>query len=242
MFLDSLKGNPDSAIRLGYHGTAIENLPSILQQGLRVPGNGGVRVVNGAAHGVGIYTASMGHADLSQGFVRGGNSMLVCGIIDEPDEQSMPRVCHKAPKAEAAMLKCGRPVKQRHRAEKPTQSVAPQAVGVRMGRFDVRKRTKHVLHVGAAQVVFAERHVVPLLRVDHMPSRLYRAQWHASAEEEAPVSTELEFKEEPAQQCDLGDMLPPQELRLRRRLCRVRRERATLHARALKMARAFGGD
>ena len=45
----------------GYHGTRVQNIPSILSTGLKVPGQqSGVRVANGSAHGVGIYTGMPG--------------------------------------------------------------------------------------------------------------------------------------------------------------------------------------
>lgn len=45
----------------GFHGTRAANIPSILSTGLRVPGQeSGVRVANGSAHGVGIYTGMPG--------------------------------------------------------------------------------------------------------------------------------------------------------------------------------------
>jgi hypothetical protein len=45
----------------GYHGTKVANIPSILSTGLKVPGQkSGVRVANGSAHGVGIYTGMPG--------------------------------------------------------------------------------------------------------------------------------------------------------------------------------------
>ena len=45
----------------GYHGTKVASIPSILSTGLKVPGQkSGVRVANGSAHGVGIYTGMPG--------------------------------------------------------------------------------------------------------------------------------------------------------------------------------------
>ena len=62
------------ALDYGYHGTRQANIPSILGTGLKVPGNeSGVRVANGSAHGVGIYTGPPGD-DLELGEKR---SMMV---------------------------------------------------------------------------------------------------------------------------------------------------------------------
>jgi hypothetical protein len=74
----------NSVPNFGYHGTAQKNFSSIFDKGLLVPGHGGVTVVHGAAHGVGIYTAKGGCADLSKGFVpRGETDMLVVGVLDK---------------------------------------------------------------------------------------------------------------------------------------------------------------
>jgi hypothetical protein len=48
----------------------------IINNGLRIPGTGGVRVVNGSAYGVGIYTAN--NPQTSVGYTRGVNMMFVC--------------------------------------------------------------------------------------------------------------------------------------------------------------------
>lgn len=49
--------------------------------------NNGIRVANGSAHGLGIYTASMESPQLSLGFIRGPSSrprqLLVCGVLDD---------------------------------------------------------------------------------------------------------------------------------------------------------------
>lgn len=71
-----------------YHGTSEHNLPSIFQRGLLVPyeANNGIRVANGSAHGVGIYTASMESPQLSLGFIRPSSrarQLLVCGVLDD---------------------------------------------------------------------------------------------------------------------------------------------------------------
>lgn len=72
-----------------YHGTSEHNFPSIFQRGLLVPyeANNGIRVANGSAHGVGIYTATMESPQLSLGFIRGpfsrSRQLLVCGLLDD---------------------------------------------------------------------------------------------------------------------------------------------------------------
>lgn len=64
-----------------FHGTNAANYPSIFNRGLLVPGQGNeLRIVNGAAHGTGIYTANVDAALLSRGFCS-EQSMLVCAVI-----------------------------------------------------------------------------------------------------------------------------------------------------------------
>jgi hypothetical protein len=66
---------------LAFHGTPSANIPSILERGLLVPGNGNdVRVANGSAYGVGIYTAQQPGASL--GYCKGSSQMLALGVLD----------------------------------------------------------------------------------------------------------------------------------------------------------------
>lgn len=66
---------------LAFHGTPSANIPSILERGLLVPGNGNdVRVANGSALGVGIYTAQQPGASL--GYCKGSSQMLALGVLD----------------------------------------------------------------------------------------------------------------------------------------------------------------
>jgi len=89
-FLDVCRGRSamTGALRPAFHGTAAENLNSILQHGLLIPGqsvNGAtVRVCHGSAFGLGIYTglANQEGASLSHGFSNGG-PMMVCGVLDD---------------------------------------------------------------------------------------------------------------------------------------------------------------
>jgi hypothetical protein len=72
-------------LRPAFHGTRHQNIPSILKNGLLIPGQGNsLRVVNGSVHGVGIYTGQLGYcgASLSHGFSHGG-PMFICGVIDD---------------------------------------------------------------------------------------------------------------------------------------------------------------
>jgi len=70
-------------IRPALHGTSASNLSSIFQRGLLIPGNGNdLEIVHGAAHGTGIYTATLDKPLLAKGFSTNG-SMLVCGVLDD---------------------------------------------------------------------------------------------------------------------------------------------------------------
>jgi hypothetical protein len=60
-----------------YHGTTANAITPIRASGLLVPGQGtGVKVVNGSAYGIGIYTATDPSTPL--GYTRGGNQLFVC--------------------------------------------------------------------------------------------------------------------------------------------------------------------
>ena len=48
-----------------------------------MPGTNKVTVVNGSAHGVGIYTAHVEQPRLSLGFARDTKSLLICGVLDD---------------------------------------------------------------------------------------------------------------------------------------------------------------
>jgi len=84
-FLDTGLGG---TLRAAYHGTARQSLQSIYNRGLLIPGQGNkLRVKNGQAHGLGIYTARLDAASLSWGFCTAPNAwqktMLVCGVRDD---------------------------------------------------------------------------------------------------------------------------------------------------------------
>lgn len=74
-----------------YHGTAGVNIPSISREGLLLPGHGGVKIRNGNAHGLGIYTARLGAAWLSKGFCN-SSKLFVCAVKDseQKEEASQP--------------------------------------------------------------------------------------------------------------------------------------------------------
>ena len=83
-------GAPD----FGYHGTRSANIPSILSQGLRVPSAAsGVRVANGSAHGVGIYTGMPGNYWLSRGFADTRDSRLPRTSLGQEGSDQEALVC-----------------------------------------------------------------------------------------------------------------------------------------------------
>mmetsp|Transcript_71914 Transcript_71914/g.164914 ORF Transcript_71914/g.164914 Transcript_71914/m.164914 type:complete len:520 (+) Transcript_71914:29-1588(+) len=154
-FMDCLRGSVHDEPVLAYHGTALSNIPRILDVGLRIPGSkSGVRVVHGSAHGVGIYTAKEGNASLSRGFCNSDN-MLVCGVIDndpEPEEVVIEMARDRQIRLRPA-----------HRATRKPQSVT-QAAARPLRMFGALPMTKDgaVRHVGGAMVIFDEARVAPL--------------------------------------------------------------------------------
>lgn len=142
----------------GYHGTKVANIPSILSTGLKVPGqNSGVRVANGSAHGVGIYTGMPGNLWLSKGFSDTSN-MLICGVLD-PDAPPRPRVAvptTKAATVTAPALKSGH--RNHHRPAAPVVAAAPAPVYT-CTEF---RKTDEIKVIGGARVIFKEERVAPL--------------------------------------------------------------------------------
>eukprot|EP00931_Biecheleriopsis_adriatica_P103302 TRINITY_DN78156_c0_g1_i1.p1 TRINITY_DN78156_c0_g1~~TRINITY_DN78156_c0_g1_i1.p1 ORF type:complete len:448 (-),score=82.40 TRINITY_DN78156_c0_g1_i1:276-1619(-) len=94
-FLEACSGELEGELRPGFHGTDEKNLESIYRRGLLVPGDrNDVKVVNGSAHGRGIYTAKMHNPMLSWGFSRGSTRpMLLCGILDDAVTKMLPEYC-----------------------------------------------------------------------------------------------------------------------------------------------------
>lgn len=77
-------GKRMAKISPGFHGTATSTHDSIFQKGLLIPGqDNGLRVMNGSAHGNGVYVAKLSNPWLSQSFARGANKMLICGVVDD---------------------------------------------------------------------------------------------------------------------------------------------------------------
>ena len=70
--------NFSNTLEIVYHGTAVNNLPSIVTKGLLMPGTEGVRVVNGSAFGVGIYVGTSPVVSLSYS---NSSKLLVCALI-----------------------------------------------------------------------------------------------------------------------------------------------------------------
>ena len=146
-------GSPD----FGYHGTRAANIPSILSQGLRVPSAAsGVRVENGSAHGVGIYTAMPGNYWLSRGFADTKN-MLVCGVVD-PDADPRPRLAQNVTAAAAPPRRTGG-----HRNHH-TPVVTQPANLVPAPNYQVwtHRESDGIKVVGGARVIFKEERVAPL--------------------------------------------------------------------------------
>merc|ERR1712187_1011 len=70
----------------------MSNHESIFTQGMLIPGEGNdIKVANGSAHGNGVYVAKLSNPWLSQGFVRGANKMLICGVVDDAKATTLPQ-------------------------------------------------------------------------------------------------------------------------------------------------------
>jgi hypothetical protein len=158
-----------------YHGTSSKNIASISQRGLFVPGNGGVQVAHGSAHGVGIYTARLGAAGLSRGFCD-SSDMFVCGVADQAHEPVV-----REPEASVIKLPPSRTfgiaLAHRHHHIPLARLQARQRQAARqkqvvsqnrmIGRFHVHRDSSTVRHVGNAIVVFDRRFVAPMFIVRH---------------------------------------------------------------------------
>lgn len=122
-----------------YHGTQARNIKSISRRGLLVPGTGGIRIANGTAHGLGVYTARLGSASLSRGFCD-SSALFVCAVCDTsvlPDEEDDED---------------WQPSSQRF------QTRFPKIIAGRT----LKQESKHVRHVGDAVVVMDGRCVTPV--------------------------------------------------------------------------------
>lgn len=149
-------------ISVGYHGTKWKNIPSIRRGGLLVPGedDNEVEVKNGSVHGVGVYTAKLGCAQLSRGFCD-SQYLFVCAICDTSVPIFDPHRFHEV------ALPQWKPSSTHVQAQFPPPPLN------RQGNFQVSRRSGEVLHVGNAMVVFGSRFVTPLFLA-----------WAASKEEE----------------------------------------------------------
>jgi len=95
-FMTACQGGLAGKLRPAYHGTNEIHLPSIYRQGLLIPGqNNEIRVANGSAHGLGIYTADVTDPRLSWSYARGSfQRLLICGVIDDVGNSTAPEVKH----------------------------------------------------------------------------------------------------------------------------------------------------
>lgn len=161
-FLSNYEGD-SRTIHAAYHGTAVQNIEPILSKGLRVPGRGGVTVKHGSAHGVGIYTATLGSAWLSRSFCD-SDQLLVCAVADDTsaaDSNSVPATIVSA-KATGTRSSGARFHRTHHRPVVPFVLAQRAGAPKMLGNLPVHKESKVVRHVGAAMVVFDEARVTPL--------------------------------------------------------------------------------
>mmetsp|Transcript_23359 Transcript_23359/g.43932 ORF Transcript_23359/g.43932 Transcript_23359/m.43932 type:complete len:574 (+) Transcript_23359:65-1786(+) len=154
-FLEACETFPD----FGYHGTRAANIPSILTQGLKVPGAAsGVRVANGSAHGVGIYTGMPGNSWLSKGF-SDTRDMLVCGVVDPDAPAPPPAVAQAAATAAAPRIVGGH--RNHHKpaaSQKQVLNLVPRPNYV----IQTQRENDAIKVVGGARVIFKEERVAPL--------------------------------------------------------------------------------
>eukprot|EP00971_Amphidinium_carterae_P211534 4197367-Amphidinium_carterae.1 len=171
-----------SNLDYGFHGTRAANIPSILQRGLLVPGSKsgklppnhyrscaavlhkrcqrvkywppvpGIGVMNGSAHGVGIYTALPGQSWLSRSFTDSAN-MLVCGVLDPGAE---PSPFAEIVKKEAEVAAVPQYVGEHRNHHKPAAAQLQQA-SVPVKQVWENDREGEGLKVrGAARIIFEE--------------------------------------------------------------------------------------
>ena len=75
--------NSDFDYLLGYHGTKKKNFSSIIDKGLLIPlRNKEIKIENGSAHGVGIYTSKENSSWLSLNF-NDNDTLIGCAIIND---------------------------------------------------------------------------------------------------------------------------------------------------------------
>ena len=88
-FLETLASKGEEKLMLVFHGTHENALGSIYSSGLLVPGKKkGVKVVNGACYGVGIYAGRDNNAAISWNYAKGGSRpLLVCAACDGTKEE-----------------------------------------------------------------------------------------------------------------------------------------------------------
>lgn len=159
-FMNSVKQGGDPMY--GYHGTRKEAIPHILDRGLLVPGaESGVRVHNGAAHGVGVYTAMPGSSWLSRGFAEGPN-MLICGIVD-PAAEPVPSLAAPTVPAQRAQAASRAAIqhKSHHRPGALATAPAPALPSAVFHR-DTQRESESVKVVGAARILFKNDLAAPL--------------------------------------------------------------------------------
>jgi len=140
-----------------YHGTKARNISSISLRGLLIPGHGGVTVAHGSAHGLGIYTATLGSSFLSKQFMD-SDKMFICGVCDGPNGRAQQQLASRRGLRPA---KWTHGVSLHHRQHRAPVS-ANQAQQKMLGNFRLHKDTGAVRHVGNALVVFDEARVAPL--------------------------------------------------------------------------------
>ncbi|CAE7201187.1 unnamed protein product [Symbiodinium sp. CCMP2592] len=155
----------ESTTTYTYHGTKAANIDSISRVGLLMPGKNGHKVANGSAHGVGIYTARLGKATLSQGFCD-SNKMFVCAVCDTSQPLAEEETASKQ-RLDTSWKPSATVVQTKFPKTATAVNLHPSAR--RLGRHNVQRESDQVIHVGDAVVTFEQGCVVPLFLLSWSP-------------------------------------------------------------------------
>lgn len=112
---------------VAFHGTAKRNFDSICARGLLVPSPAnGIKVANGSAHGIGIYTTMLGSIGTSRWYCD-SQEVLVLATIELPDG----KLSSKCTTKKSGVTPKGTRAPQRHRRKGGGSVRPPQASGAR---------------------------------------------------------------------------------------------------------------
>jgi len=162
-FQKACEGELQGDLCPAWHGTDEKNLDSIYTQGLVVPGRGNsVRVANGSAYGLGIYTAKSFNPSLSLSYARGRTRrLLVCGVLDNKNSTDVKDTGSALvvfdPRRVAPLFEATADMRAPPPLPRPPQS-QPAAVGMSQPQGKTRKRKpRAVIHLTGLAAFLARR-------------------------------------------------------------------------------------